>query len=76
MWKHDPVSKWVFAFLRDKQEFLKSSALDQWLASSAWPETVRGQIIELDQLVNLDHANIVAFYQEKENGTESEGTSG
>jgi hypothetical protein len=69
LWKHEPVTKWFFEFLRNKQEFLKTQALDQWLASSAWPETVRGQIIELDEIANIERAAILAFYgniEEKE----------
>jgi hypothetical protein len=78
LWKHEPVTKWFFEFLRSKQEFLKKSALDQWLASSAWPETVRGQIIELDEIANIERAEILAFYgiEEKENdGTEPESSA-
>ena len=73
LWKHDPVSKWFFEFLRDKQAFLKASALDQWLANSAWPETVRGQIIELDEVIHLEHQAIQEFYR-KDDGTEPEGS--
>jgi len=77
LWKHDPVSKWFFEFLRAKQEFLKSAALDQWLAASTWPETVRGQIIELSEIASIERAEILAFYgiEEKEDdGTKPEGS--
>lgn len=72
LWKHEPVTKWFLEFLRDKQAFLKSAALDQWLQSSEWPETVRGQIIELQEIAELPFDAIEAFYQETRNGTEPE----
>lgn len=72
LWKHEPVTKWFFEFLRNKQAFLKSAALDQWLSSSEWPETVRGQIIELQEIAELPYEAIEAFYEEM-NGSESQG---
>lgn len=74
LWKHEPVTKWFFEFLRNKQEFLKASALDQWLANSAWPETVRGQIIELEEVLQTDTEVIETFYR-KDDGSESQGTA-
>lgn len=76
LWKHEPVTKWFFEFLKDKQAFLKSAALEQWLNNSAWPETVRGQLIELDEIANVERATIMAFYgieekEENESRTES-----
>lgn len=73
LWKHEPVTKWFFEFLRAKQEFLKSAALDEWLNARPWPETVRGQIIELQQILELPHEAIEAFYR-KDDGTESKGS--
>lgn len=73
LWKHEPATRWFFQFLRDKQAFLKSAALEQWLNSATWPETVRGQIIELDETINLEHEAIVHFYEEmNESRTESD----
>ena len=72
LWKHEPVTKWFFEFLMQKQKFMKSAALDEWLGGKAWPETVRGQIIELDEIVNIERATILAFYGiEENNGGES-----
>lgn len=62
LWKHEPVTKWFFEFLKAKQAFMKSAALDEWLAGKSWPETIRGQIIELDEIVNIERATILAFY--------------
>lgn len=77
LWKHEPVTKWFFEFLKDKREFMKSQALEQWLNDSAWPETVRGQIIELDEIANIERAAILAFYgiEEEESGTKPESHS-
>jgi hypothetical protein len=73
LWKHEPVTKWFFEFLRDKQAFLKSAALEQWLNSAQWPETVRGQIIELSEILETSHDAIQAFYErDDESRTESD----
>ena len=73
LWKHEPVTRWFFAFLKDKQDFLKSAALEQWLNSSSWPETVRGQIIELSEIAETSHEAIQSFYtREDESRTESD----
>lgn len=78
LWKHDPVSKWFFNYLINKQAFLKHAALEQWVAGSQsfadCNQTVRGQIIELEEIVDLPFEAIEAFYQERENGAESEGS--
>jgi hypothetical protein len=68
LWKHEPVTKWFLEFLNAKKEFLKSAALDEWLAGKAWPEAIRGQIIELEEIANVDRSAILAFYgiEEKE----------
>ena len=62
LWKQNPATKWFFEFLQAKQDFLKSSALEQWIDGKPWPETVRGQIIELDEAIHIDRAAILAFY--------------
>jgi hypothetical protein len=74
LWKHEPVTKWFFEFLKAKQEFMKSAALEQWVGGSPWPETVRGQIIELDEIANIEQSAILAFYGIEEDGTESKGS--
>lgn len=71
LWKHEPVTRWFFEFLKSKQEFLKSAALEQWLSNSSWPETVRGQIIELTETVDLQYEAIVQFYEEMDANAES-----
>lgn len=78
-WRHHPVSKVVLQFLRDKQEYLKAAALDHWVNGSqsfaSINEVVRGQIVELGEIADLQFEAIEAFYQEKEaNATSSADT--
>lgn len=78
LWKHEPITKWFFDYLASKRLFLKGAALDMWLADpSKLSETVRGQIIELEEICDDQlFAAIDAFYQERQeiHGTESQGT--
>ncbi|MDE2099598.1 MAG: hypothetical protein KGL39_20265 [Patescibacteria group bacterium] len=73
-WRHHPVSKVFLQFLRDKQEFLKAAALEQWVGGSdsfvSCNQTVRGQIIELGEIAELPFEAIEEFYKEKEDATE------
>lgn len=74
-WKHHPVSKVFFEYLREKQKFVKESALEQWVngseAFASCNQTVRGQIIELNEVIELPFEAIEEFYKEKEaDGTE------
>lgn len=73
LWRQHPVSKLLLQFLRDKRAFLSRLAMEQWLDGSALSETVRGQIIEMQELENLDFASVLAFYQEQEAGNGTEG---
>lgn len=75
LWKHEPITKLFFEFLRDKQAFLKAAALEQWVGGNQWPETVRGQIIELEEILQIEPAVIEEFYR-KDDGAEREGTEG
>ena len=74
-WKHEGVTKVVLQFLKDKQEYMKQASLERWLDTSELSETVRGQIIELQEMIDLPFEAIQAFYKEK-NGTESESPGG
>lgn len=64
LWKHEPITKLFFDYLRKKEEFLKTAATEQWLAGSGWPETVRGQIIELQEVCDLPFEAIEEFLRE------------
>jgi len=74
-WKHDQVSKIVLKFLADKQEYLKQAALESWVAGSKsfaeCSDTVRGQIIELDEMINLPFEAMTEFYRKEEDGDNS-----
>jgi hypothetical protein len=77
LWKHDPVSKWFFNYLVNKRAFLKSAAIDIWMADPKnLSETVRGQVIELEEICDLSHEMIEAFYQERQeiHGTDPESS--
>lgn len=66
LWKHEPVTKFFFKFLRDKTEFMTRRATEQWLDGKAWPETVRGQIIELIEVLATEYEFIEEFYKESD----------
>lgn len=76
LWKHEPVTRWFFDYLINKQAFLRSASLEMWLSDpKSLSETVRGQIIELDEIIELPFEAIEAFYQEREEIQEDAGTS-
>jgi hypothetical protein len=61
----------------NKRAFLKSAAIDIWMADpKTLSETVRGQVIELEEVCGLSYEMIESFYQERQeiHGTESEGS--
>jgi hypothetical protein len=73
LWKHEPVTRWFFDYLIAKQAFLKTTAQEMWLNGTEPSQAIRGQIIELQEMIDLPFEAIEIFYQEKENdGTESE----
>ena len=77
LWKHEPVTKYFFDYLVNKRAFLKSAALDMWLSDPKnLSETLRGQIIELEEVTELPWDAIEAFYQEREDGAEPQGSVG
>lgn len=74
LWKHEPVTSVFLKYLADKQAFLKKTAQEMWLDGQEPSQAIRGQIIELQELIDLPFEAITALYEE-ENGTESEGIS-
>lgn len=73
-WRHHPATKDFLQFIRDKRDFLKAAALDQWVngveSFANCNQTVRGQIIELDELAELPFEAISEFYR-KDDDTET-----
>lgn len=69
-WRHHPVSKVVLRYLKEKREFIERAALDQWISGSielSNAQVMRGQIIELAELENLQFEALAMFYEvEKE----------
>jgi hypothetical protein len=75
LWKHEPVTRWFLDYLINKQAFLKSASLDMWLSDpKSLSETVRGQIIELEEIVDLPYEAIEEFYKEREEISDDGGT--
>lgn len=76
LWKHEPVTRWFLDYLINKRAFLKSAALENWLAGSKSfgdiNQTVRGQIIELEEICDLPFEAIEAFYKERDEIHEAE----
>jgi len=64
-WRHHPVSRVILRYLKDKREFIERAALDQWIGGSielAESKAMRGQIIELFELENMQFEALEAFY--------------
>lgn len=79
LWKHDPVTKVLLQFLTDKRKYLIDFASEQWVGGSnsfaEMNQTVRGQVIELGEIVELPFEAIEEFYRQQENdGTEPQST--
>lgn len=79
LWKHDPVTKLFLSFLADKRKYLIDFAAEQWVGGSdtfaQMNQTVRGQVVELGEIAELEFGTIEAFYKpEEENVAEPEGT--
>lgn len=77
LWKHDPVSKVFFSFLKDKRTFLIERASEMWVDGAEVPPAIRGQVIELGEVVELPFEAIEEFYKvEEDNGAEPQGSVG
>lgn len=79
LWKHDPVTKLFLSFLADKRKYLIDFAAEQWVGGSdtfaQMNQTVRGQVVELGEIAELEFGTIEAFYKpEEEDVAEPEGT--
>ena len=73
LWKHEPVTRWFLDYLINKRAFLRHAALEMWLSDpSKLTETIRGQIIELEEITELPWDAIEAFYKERDNASTSE----
>lgn len=69
-WRHHPVSKIFFQFLRDKQAHFKATAVEAWVDGQAFSDVVRGQIVEMNEITELPFEAIDEFYKGKENAAE------
>lgn len=74
-WRHHEVSKVLLRFLSDKQAYLKDAALQSWIDGSKsfadCNQTVRGQIIELSEMIELPFEALVEFYRKEEDETQT-----
>jgi hypothetical protein len=74
LWKHDPVTKLFLQFLQDKRKYLIDFAAEQWIAGSdtfsQMNQTVRGQVVELGEIAELEFGTIEAFYKPEEEGND------
>lgn len=79
-WRHDPVSKFFLKFLTDKQIELKAIALESWVNGSQsfgdCNQTIRGQIIELQEIAELPFEAIEEFYKDTEEENAAENSVG
>ena len=71
LWKHDPVSKVFLAFLKDKREYLIKTVSEMWVDGAEIPPAVRGQVIELGEIADLQFEVLEAFYKPEEEDVES-----
>jgi len=79
-WRHDPVSKFFLKYLTDKREEMKAFALESWVNGSQsfsdCNQTIRGQIIELQEIAELPFEAIQEFYKETEESNAAEDSIG
>lgn len=71
-WKGHPFTKFFLEYLREKQEFYKEAALEEWIAQGNIHEALRGQIIELESMRNITWEEIAMFYEEQTQPEEDE----
>lgn len=74
-WKHHPVSKFFFQFLRDRKEAMIRECSLQWLNGSELfdkeNQINRGRILELVELLEIEFQVIEEFNKKEEDGTEA-----
>lgn len=74
-WKHHPVTKVFFQFLRDRKESLIRESSLQWLNGSELfdreNQVNRGRALEAIELSEIEYEMIKAFYEKEEDGTET-----
>jgi hypothetical protein len=82
-WRHNPVTKWFLAYLRDYRVDLLAGAQDLWLSGSPdWSANeaeMKGRARCLSEMAELPFGSIHTFYQQidkpnEENDAESAGT--
>lgn len=74
-WKHHPVTKLFLRYTKDKREFIEKTAIQTWKTTGGIiNETMRGQVIELEEIESIDFIVLQMFYGaiEEDNERESE----
>jgi len=67
LWRNHPVTRLIHKFLRDKKAFVQESVSEQFLAGTLGlgddeAQCLRGQMIEMQELIDLEFAHLVTFY--------------
>lgn len=62
-WRHHPVSKLLLSYLKDKRAAVGDAVSQAWISTGEPPDkTLRGQIIEMEEIENLPFAAFIAMY--------------
>jgi hypothetical protein len=73
LWKSHPVTQLFFRFMDDRNLDITSHVMEGWVKGTIEFEKEsqvnRGRILELLDLYDLTHEQIVNFYQERDNAT-------
>lgn len=85
-WRHNPITAAYLLFLRDLKEAFQQAAVDRWVGGNLHLEdddpnaaTLRGQIIALTDLCELQLGDIHSFYRHEvtqvENGKDEQAAA-
>ena len=72
-WKHHPVSKIYRQFLADYRQMLLKEVFAQWEAGAVeltLEKEVRGRIVQLNEILDLEFEHIRNFYAENDTTSE------
>ncbi len=66
-WKHHPVSKMVFKYMKDYRESLIKKVVEDWQKGTlplATEHRAAGRLDLIDDILNLEFSSIEAFYDD------------
>lgn len=74
-WRHNPVSQWFLAYLKDYRADLLTAAQEQWLAGQLVLSTeheMKGRALCLAEVADLPFEAVANFYDAVDNETQDQ----